>query len=157
MWLRDWEREFYERATVVPFKTDGNGFGTLRSLRDLYSHGYGIPATETRRDNLVRKLYNQFDTSPITAEEADLGYTGEAYFFGDDAQYSPSTQRLERTLFMPLRADISPLATYRVLQRIRVHIENAHAALSQGLKANMTADNNKFVALVEKWWANKSQ
>jgi hypothetical protein len=157
LWFRPWEREFYQAVPLTPFKTDSNGFGTLRSLRDLYTHGYGIPATEKRRENLVKKLYNQFDTGPITAEETQLGYMGEAYFFGSDALYSSKTQKLERTFFMPLRADISPVATYRMLQQIRSHIAAAHAALSDGLQSDITAANNKFVAAVETWWDTKVQ
>lgn len=155
LWFRDWERKFYKTVPINSFKIDGNGFGVVRGLRDLYCHGYGIPANDKRRADLARKLYNQFDTGPITLEESGLGYAGAAYFFGEDVRYSSRTQELESGAFMPKGVDISPLATYRVLGRIRSHIEAAHGALSNGVQtANLTAENNKFVETVEEWWRN---
>lgn len=158
LWFREWEGHFFDSVPLEPMKVEGNGFGTLRGLRDLYTHGYGIPTTESRRTKLARKLYSQFDTSPLKSEEEALGYSGSAYFFGEETEFSPKTQALVKQTFMPTRADISPLATYRVLKRIREHIERIHAALAKGLRpeAELTASENKFVAAVEAWWARNS-
>lgn len=157
LWFREWERKFYRTVPISSFNIDGNGFGTVRSLRNLYSHGYGIPATEARRNDLALKLYSQFDTGPLTPEEEKLGYTGDVYFFGDDVRFSSRTQELDAGSFVAKRADISPLATYRLLNRIKMHIEAAHGALSGGVTMNLTAKNNSFVETVEKWWAKKAR
>ena len=45
VWSRGWEEMFYGTMLVTPFVTSSDGFGALRDLRDLYVHGYGIPAT----------------------------------------------------------------------------------------------------------------
>jgi hypothetical protein len=153
LWVRKWEHLFYRTVPVTGFSTNSNGFSTLRSLRDLYAHGYGIPSTNERRQKLARSLYAQFDTGPITAKETALGYTGDAYFFGQETQYSPRTQTLETTGFGAKRADVSLLATYRVLERIRDHIQEAHAALSNGLHPKLDAGNNDFVKHVAHWWS----
>lgn len=155
LWFREWERLFFKCVPLRPMKVDANGFGTIRQLRDLYTHGYGIPTTEDRRTHLARKLYSQFDTGPLTEGEQALGYSGSAYFFGHGTEYSRTTQELTGQPFTSTRADISPLATYRVLKRIREHIEQLHVALEDGLRpeAELTAADNKFVAAVEAWWA----
>jgi hypothetical protein len=157
LWFREWERSFYKTVPLTPFNTDSNGFGALRDLRDLYSHGYGIPTTDKRRETLARKLYNQFDTGSITAAESGLGYTGEAYFFGDSVEFDKKTNTLKARWLMAKRADISPLATFRVLEAIRGHVTGAHTALARGLKEELTAESSRFVKIANLWWDNESK
>ncbi|VXB72058.1 hypothetical protein [Frigoribacterium sp. 9N] len=155
LWQRDWEMKFYKTVLVARFNSEGSGFGALRSLRDLYVHGYGIPVTETRREALARSLYNQFTTARITPAESSLGYKGEAYFFGDDAEFSKKTQTLESAFFTSKRADISPLMTFRVLEQMRSHFADAHAAFDKGLVTSSDVNNSKYVKAVEAWWAKQ--
>jgi hypothetical protein len=157
LWFREWEMKFFKTALVTPFKTAGSGFGTLRSLRDLYVHGYGIPTTEERRTTLARKLYNQFDTGPITSSEAAAGYQGDAYFFGSGAAFSPKTNVLESSVFDSKRADISALATYRVLEALRSHFAAAFSALSDGLREDSVLTASKFTTAVDAWWSERSE
>jgi len=46
LWPRKWEDAFYWSCLMTPFRTRSNGFGSLRDLRDLYVHGYGIPVSD---------------------------------------------------------------------------------------------------------------
>lgn len=156
LWFREWEQCFFHDVPAAAFKVDGNGFGAVRALRDLYVHGYGIPATDERRDRLAKKLYNQFNTKPVTTEEQDAGYSGEAYFFGDDVAFSPKTQTLEPSGFWASkRADISPLATYRVIRELRAHVHAAHDALTVGVTDEAAFDRSRYKRVVQEWWTEQ--
>lgn len=155
LWMRDWESKFYKFVLVAPFDVGGNGFGPLRELRDLYTHGYGVPATKARLDRLAQRLHDKFDTSPATAEEKSDGFEGEVYFFGDRTTYSSKTRTLESTLFDSHHADVSELATYRALEQLRAHVHSAHAAATAGLRDDVE-DGNKYVKTVTQWWAKRT-
>lgn len=45
-WPRQWEVDFYKTCLRTKFDSNGRGFETLRRLRDLYMHGYGVPVRE---------------------------------------------------------------------------------------------------------------
>ena len=157
LWLRDWESKFYKFVLVDRFNVGSNGFASLRLLRDLYTHGYGVPATKPKRDRLAQLLYDQFDTSPITPDEEALGYSGSAYFFGHGATYSTKTRELQVEFFARMKADISALATFRALEQLRRHVEAAPAAFGDGYVEDVDASNNKFAKTVVKWWEEKAE
>ncbi|MGO4592643.1 hypothetical protein AB4Z18_02380 [Leifsonia sp. 2TAF2] len=148
-WTRELEILFFKTTPKRPFNVDGGGFRAIRSLRDLYVHGYGSPISEDRRLTLARRLYSAIPAKPITPEEEELGYSGEVYFFGEHTAYNASTKSLENELFQTMRADLSPLATYRCIQKIRDHFVAAAEAISEGLKDDLSRDNCKFVRVAQ--------
>lgn len=154
-WVREWERLFYKTVLTTPFLVDGNGFGALRDLRDLYVHGYGVPATESRREKLAHALWGEFDTTKIRPDEEALGYEGEVYFFGDRTTYSSATRTLEGDAFSSRRADVSALATYRLLLAMRDHVHDGFAAVHGGFRSGLTDATCKFVKVVNAWWAKQ--
>jgi hypothetical protein len=151
VWSRGWEESFYKTCLVTPFSTSSNGFGPLRDLRDLYVHGYGITTNEDRRLTLAQKLYEAFGDSEPTDEEKALGYHGTSYYFGEYARYAPETKSFVSAFFWQKNANLSPLSTYRALIRIQEHVTDAHAALGNGVREDLSADNSKFVRDFEKW------
>lgn len=155
-WPRDWERKFYKTTLTTPFIVDGDGFGALRDLRDLYVHGYGVPALESRRQTLARRLYSQMDTSPRTSAEEMLGYEDKVYFFGDRSRFSAATRTLEGVdAFATRQADVSPLAAYRLLESMRAHAHAAHAAILGGFRLNLDATTCAFVKTASTWWTKQ--
>ncbi len=151
VWSRGWEEMFYGKMLVTPFVTSSDGFGALRDLRDLYVHGYGIPATEGRRLTLAQKLHEAFGDSEPTDEERALGYRGASYYFGEYAKYSPETRSFTSETWHRRNANLSPLSTYRSLARIRRHIAAAYAALGDGIRDDITIENCKFAREYDKW------
>jgi hypothetical protein len=152
LWIRQWEGEFYKTVLSSPFLVSANGFNAARELRDLYSHGYGVPATEARRDKLAGALYGELDTAKAKPDEIALGFDGPVYFFGDDATYDTKTRKLVGRTFMSKQANVSKLATHRVLAQIRMHIHQAHSAFDGGFNTGLTASNNQFLKAVAAWW-----
>jgi hypothetical protein len=152
LWIRQWEGEFYKTVLASPFIVSANGFNAARELRDLYSHGYGVPATEDRRDKLAGALYGEFDSSKAKADEIALGFDGAVYFFGEHAKYDTTTRKLVGETFMSKQANVSKLATHRVLRQIRAHIHQAHAAFDKGFKPGLNVSNNRFLKSVDAWW-----
>lgn len=148
LWIRPIERDFFETCLNTPFDTDGGGFGTVRDLRDLYVHGYGIPGTEERRAWLAERLHEEFGAPPTEAESS-LGYSSDIYFFGEWSEYSPETASLTTRSWGRKHADMSPLATYRILVGIRAHVEAAFAAMTDGVREELTPETSKFVKSFE--------
>ncbi|MEV8212913.1 hypothetical protein [Leifsonia sp. NPDC077715] len=148
-WTRELESLFFKTTLKRPFNVNGGGFRAIRSLRDLYVHGYGSPITEDRRRTLARQLYSAIPTGPITPGEERLGYSGGVYFFGEHATYDPATGSLDNELFLSMRADMSPLATYRCIETIRGHFVAAANAIGEGLRDDLSRDNCKFVRVAE--------
>jgi hypothetical protein len=157
LWMRQWEGEFYKTVLASPFTVSANGFSAARELRDLYSHGYGVPASESRRDKLAGALYGEFDSSKAKADEVALGFDGAVYFFGESSRYDTKTRTLVGDAFMSTQANVSKLATRRALEQIRTHIHQAHAAFNGGLRAGLTVSNNKFLKTVDAWWAKQGK
>lgn len=152
LWHRSWEELFYKAVPLKAFNTSGNGFGALRQLRDLYVHGYGIPITTEKRNQLARKLYGSFPPTAPTDKEVRLGYSMPVYFFGEDTRFSSQTKSLEAGLLSSMRADVSPLATFRALERIRDHVQDASATLQYGIRSDTTPAIEKFISMVTHWW-----
>jgi hypothetical protein len=100
-------------------------------------------------------LHEQFDTSEPSDDERALGYAGPASFFGPHASYDRSTGLSDALLFGLPPASLTPLATRRVLERIRVHIEAATRAASQGVRDDLTSDNCRFLKIVNKHYARQ--
>lgn len=151
-WSRQEAVAFYKSCLKNPFKSDGNGFGSLQSLRDLYAHGYGVPAVAEKRDALARKLHQQFHailTTPASAEELALGYQDTRYLFGEGTTYDRRKNELKTGWLSNATADLSPLVTYRILLHVKQHIANAYSALLGDIRDDMTLENCKFWQLVE--------
>jgi hypothetical protein len=157
LWTRDWEAKYYKHVLIAAFNVGGNGFTATRELRDLYTHGYGVPATQPRLDKLAQRLHDSFATTPATDTEKALGYVGDAYFFGSGTTYPKKTRTLESEWgFSSHRADVSELATYRVLEQLRVHIHAAHAAFQSGMRDDIDDATNPFVKTVNAWWDKRT-
>lgn len=141
LWNRDIEALFYKHCLKSPFTVNGDGFGSLRSLRDMYVHGYGLASSPTQRTRLARKLYQETDVSPITSEEENAGYKGTVGYFGsaslDRGELVPGPDG-------PLTASLTPLAAHRAIRLIRTHIQKAHFAILQGVRQDQNRDNNRF-------------
>lgn len=149
VWWRDWAVAFYKTSLVEPFEIDGNGFRALQGLRDAITHGYGVPVTEQAQQDLARGLYRWFDTGPITDEERELGYHGEASFFGDNATYDAATGLTSRLLHGVPAASPTPLATYRALRALGPHVQAAAEAVRGGL---CDVEGTKFAKKVRAFW-----
>ncbi|THG32867.1 hypothetical protein E6C64_00350 [Naasia lichenicola] len=157
LWSRQWEALFYRTVLVKPFLMSANGFSAARDLRDLYTHGYGVPATEERRSQVAQSLYSNFSSSSATPEEHALGFDGEAYFFGQFARFDPKAGRIVTYLGMSKRAEVSKLAAHRVMRQIAIHIHAAHASFEAGLRTDLSSTGNKFVRTATRWWERRSQ
>lgn len=148
VWNRELEDAFYWSCLVTPFRTGSNGFRALREMRDMYVHGYGIPVTNESRVTLAQRLYEAFGDAEPTTAEIELGYKGAAYYFGEYTKYVPSTKTLESTMLSAGGADLSPLATYRSMVRIREHIAAAYESLSHGLLDDIS--ETAFAKIIER-------
>lgn len=156
LWPRDWEELFFKKVLNTPFHVNTNGFGSLRDLRDLYAHGYGIPSTEERRTALARRLYSDFPATPATSDERALGYLGDAYWFGKYTTFDSKTQSLVSDLFLTKNADVSELAAYRALKAIETHVDLLEKAVWNGVFPEIP-DDNRFLARAEKWWTTREE
>lgn len=85
-----------------------------------------------------------------------MGYSTPVYFFGEDTRFSSKTKSLEAGILPLMRADVSPLATFRALNRVRDHVHGASAALQHGIQGNTTPDIEKFISMVQKWWTRQT-
>lgn len=148
LWSRQRESEFYKTVLKTPFKASDGAFAAMRSLRDLYAHGYGVPASEQRRSRIAEQLHRQVDHGPASEQEAKLGYGGSVYFFGWDSSFSPRDGAVSATWTSGRRADISPLATYRLLMAAKDHVHAAHAAVMNGIRDGLDEGNCKFIKTV---------
>jgi hypothetical protein len=149
-WTRAWEAAFYKTCLNVRFDPASGGFGALRSLRDLYSHGYGVPVRAAEHQKLARILHQHFDTSDPTSEEAALGYTGPASFFGPYAEFDHENGIRDTVMLGLPEANLTPVIVYRALLRVRDHVIAAETAVSGGLRTD--AASSKFATLVTSWW-----
>lgn len=154
VWTRDWAALFYKTCLVEPFDIDGNGFGALQRLRDVITHGYGTPVVEATQSELARDLHTAVDSSPLTAEEAALGYDEPASFFGETATYTPSSGLSDLLSFRVPPVDPTPLATYRALQVFKRHLTDAALAVQTGLS---TPEDTNFVKKVTKFWSHPNR
>lgn len=152
-WPRQWEIDFYRTCLRTKFDSNGRGFETLRRLRDLYMHGYGVPVREADLHTLAASLHREFEPSKLTAEEAELGYEGVASFFGPHAIYDAETGVRDQLLFGLPAANITPLACFRALERIRSHICEAAEAVLNGTRDDVAS--SRFVKKVERWWEQR--
>lgn len=150
MWSRTWEKEFYRTVLNQRFDSYGNGFGPLRSLRDVYIHGYGVPVEADSQGVLARSLHQALDMSSLTAEEEALGYGGEPGFFGPYAKYHPKTGLTDTLVSGVPAADLSPVSTYRALKRIGEHVVLASEAVMSGPRDDL--ENSRFIKMVAKYW-----
>lgn len=132
------------------FDTDGEGLGTLRALRDLYMHGYGVPVQEEQHHKLAAAIYSNFSMEPATPAEVALGYEGVSSFFGPNAHFDSKTGLRDEMLIGLPAASITPLATYRALVRIGHRLEEAAECVMSGPRDD--ASESKFVKTVERWW-----
>ncbi|REJ05168.1 hypothetical protein DY023_11395 [Microbacterium bovistercoris] len=148
LWPRQWEATFYRTVLKTPYRTDSELFAAIRALRDLYAHGYGVPATEQRRTRIAEVLHRHVDAGPATDGETRLGYGGGVYFFGWDSSYSTMQRKVTSGWSMSRRADISPLATYRLLIATKEHVHAAYAALMGGFHDDLDEANCKFIKIV---------
>lgn len=155
LWPRQWEGLFFKTILNTPFSVSGFGFGSLRDLRDLYSHGYGVPATEERRNKLAARLFADFKPTPPTPKERALGYTERPYWFGRYSEFNSKRQVLEADWFESGQADVSELACYRALEAIRAFVAAAEIAVAHGYRAGIDETNNKYVKVVSEWWAKQ--
>ncbi|MGE3193345.1 MAG: hypothetical protein AB7K08_07765 [Microbacteriaceae bacterium] len=156
LWYREWEELFFKQVLNTPFHVNSNGFGSLRDLRDLYAHGYGVPATEARRDRLAVRLYSDFPSSPPNAEEASRGYIGDAYWFGKYTSFDTRSKSLVSDLFLSRNADVSELAAYRALNSIGTHVHALEMAVWNGVITDISEDN-RFFRKVDDWWNQRSK
>lgn len=150
LWSRQREEDFYSSVLRMPFKTNAGAFKAIRGLRDLYAHGYGVPASEHRRSTLGQQLVQHIPCGPPTELERRLGYDGAVFFFGWDSSYSARERQVTSTWSSTRRADLSPLAAYRILVAAKEHVHAAHAALQQGLRSDLDTNLPKFVRNVHK-------
>ncbi|MFC8501298.1 hypothetical protein ACFUC1_02990 [Pedococcus sp. NPDC057267] len=149
-WPRRWEREFYRTCLNVEFDPEASGMGTLRSLRDLYVHGYGVPVHEEHQHELAAALAQHFSAEPPTQEETNLGYEGVASFFGPDARFDAETGVTDDIRFGLPEANVTPLATYRALNRIGERVTGAATAVLSGPRNDV--QSSRFVKTVSAWW-----
>ena len=122
LWPRQWEGLFFATVLKTPFSVKSYGFGSLRDLRDLYAHGYGVPATDQRRNKLAARLFSDFKATSASSEERALGYTERAYWFGRYSDFDTKTKELTADWLDSGQADVSELACYRALQAIRAFV-----------------------------------
>lgn len=149
LWTRELEGKFFKRVLRQPTSTSENGFGSLRDLRDLYAHGYGVPTTEARRNQLAVRLYSDFPSKAPTVDERLLGYTGDAYWFGKYTSFDTKTRSLVSEIFSSKSADVSELAAYRALKSIEAHVQAVEQAVLHGLLPDL-AETNEFFKAVER-------
>lgn len=149
-WPRGWERAFYKTCLKNPFDPNKGGLGTLRALRDLYVHGYGVPVKEEQQHKLAGALHREFGVEPASPEEVAHGYKGVASFFGEHARFDPQEGLRDDMYFGLPQANVTPLATYRALRRIGDRVSEAARAVMTGPLDD--ASSSKFIQVVEDWW-----
>jgi len=147
LWTRELEGKFFKFVLLQPVNTSANGFGSLRDLRDLYAHGYGVPASEARREKLAVRLYSDFPTKGSTADERFLGYNGDAYWFGKYTTFDTKTRSLVSEIFSSRNADVSELAAYRALKSIEAHVQAVEQAVLHGVLTELAEPNPYFKAV----------
>lgn len=149
LWSRELEGKFFKSVLREPANTSANGFGSLRDLRDLYAHGYGVPATGARREKLAARLYSDFPAKGPTADEHLLGYRGDAYWFGKYTTFDTKTRSLVSDVFSSRNADVSELAAYRALRSIESHVQAVEQAVLRGVHIDLP-DTNPFLRAAER-------
>lgn len=148
---RTWEREkcvdFFKSCLVAPINPYMSFMKPLTALRDRFAHGYGVFSSREEADRLARLLHQQVNTGPATPDEEALGFGGSAYFFGQYVSYDSRTG-LSSDFFAPIKAELSPLATHRMLGMIHTRMKEVvdHAAL--GLKSEQELPQTRFA---QKW------
>jgi hypothetical protein len=149
LWTRELEAKFFKSVLRMPVNTSANGFGSLRALRDLYAHGYGVPATAARRDKLAARLYSDFPANGPSFDERLLGYRGDAYWFGKYTSFDTKTSSLVSEILSSKNADVSELAAYRALRSIESHVQAVEQAVINGVHTNLS-DTNAFLKAAER-------
>jgi hypothetical protein len=145
---RSWTRKqaglFYKTCLAHPVNI-GNGFmQPIAQMRDLYAHGYGRPHRTEIAERLARALHPYLGPAEPAEEEKALGFIEGPYAFGWGAPYSPATG-FSNNIFSPLAAELSPLATRRLLLLIEQRVNEAFDSASFGIKMPLTPANSRFV------------
>ncbi|GAA1733430.1 hypothetical protein [Microbacterium paludicola] len=149
LWTRKLEGAFYyKRFLREPLRTRDAVFEAVRELRDLYAHGYGRPVTLARLDYLGMRLHQAGVAGEITEEEQQLGYEGEAFFFGPHGTYSASERAVTTPWGLPPSPHVSPLGVHRLLRGIRQHVTRAARAVESGVIDDSVIGETRFARLV---------
>jgi len=154
VWVRLWAVLFYKQCLLRPFNVDGGGFGALQKLRDVITHGYGVPVTEQDQQKVARDLYQSYEHGTLLDAERELGYRGVASFFGDHAVYDKSAGLTGGLLRGVPPVSPTPLATYRALGMLRSHVEAAAEAVRGGMR---DVTGTKFEKTVVAYWEKKER
>lgn len=148
---RSWSREmaelFYWTCLDHPVKIGDGVMKLINELRDLYAHGYGRPRRTEQAERLAAELHPHLGPGELTAEEISLGFTEEPYLFGAWSTFDP-VKGLKIGPLLPAVAELSPVATRRLLLLIQKRVEDTILAASWGVKDPLNEDTSKFI---RKW------
>lgn len=148
---RSWSREmaelFYWTCLEHPVKIGDGAMKPINELRDLYAHGYGRPRRSEQAERLAAELHPHLGPEELTEEEISLGFTEEPYLFGAWSKFDP-VKGLEIGPLLPAVAELSPVATRRLLLLIQARVEDTIVAASWGVADPLNEYTSKFV---RKW------
>lgn len=131
-WSHGWAIAFYDGVTKTKLDLTTNGFDAIRDLRNTYAHGYGIAGTPEKLRALAKSLSENFDHGPATDAELKLGFGNDARFFASSTGTDEAGTPLRFFGSVP-PADMTPLMTHRVLERVGEVISRAKISADSGL------------------------
>ncbi|MCS5735759.1 hypothetical protein [Herbiconiux daphne] len=143
-WSRKMAGLFYKTCLNRPVNIADGAMKPITQLRDLYAHGYGRPRRKEEAEKLAAALHPHLGAAEPTPEERALGFADRPYVFGLYAQYDPGTG-LSEEHFLPLVAELSPVATRRLILLVQERVEAALLAASWGIRDPLTEENSKFL------------
>jgi len=143
-WSRKMAKLFYKTCLARPVNISDGAMAPITQLRDLYAHGYGRPHRKEEAAKLAEALHPFLGPAEPTAEETALGFTDGPYAFGHYDMYDPQTG-FKNDSFMPVVAELSPVATRRLLLLIEERVDAALLAASWGLKDPLSAETSAFI------------
>jgi len=145
-WSRKMAELFYRTCLDRPVSIGDGAMAPITQLRDLYAHGYGRPHRKEEAEKLSAALYPFLGPADLTAEERALGFTEAPYAFGRYSDYTPASG-FKHDVFVPVVAEVSPVAARRLLLLIEQRVEAALSAASWGLKDPLNETTSKFVRI----------
>ncbi|MFJ3322002.1 hypothetical protein [Curtobacterium sp. NPDC086286] len=143
-WSRKMANLFYQTCLARPVSIADGAMAPITQLRDLYAHGYGRPHRKEEAEKLAAALHPHLGPAELTPEEDALGFTEAPYAFGRYSDYSPASG-FKQDVFVPVVAELSPVAARRLLLLIEERVEAALLAASWGLKNPLDEATSKFV------------
>lgn len=143
-WSRKKAKLFYATCLARPVDISDGAMAPITQLRDLYAHGYGRPHRKEEAEKLAAALHPFLGPEEPTPQETALGFTDGPYAFGHYDRYDPEAG-FKNDSFIPVVADLSPVATRRLLLLIEENLEAALLAASWGLKNPLNEETSKFI------------